>query len=443
MNEQAERSAGITRLGFTGIGLTRRGSTRRSLRRVGGVWLAAVLLSACGEDASLTASSVSDEGKKPTLSKDGSDAGAKAVEDDLTAALGHGDFDALTPTELFVAPEDMFCEGAVCTTGIPVDLEFNPVRRGELWVVYRQPPPVGACENGDRSGCAYLFGKVAIISGADTQEPEVTVAEDGNSWHFMRQTTALAFSESGTFATIGEDRTANTHDSPVDYMGPTLWSSDPEIFAVDFGRNGSHLDMLHATPYGMGIAHQRAHRFFVFNGQIGAVDAYDFKEPHEPGGEDHSDGTLERYVEGKLKRVPNIPSHMDFLPDGVTLLIADTGNARVVALDTRSGRVAERLSTPDGQIADPRRIADAKLVEIVPEGVLEQPSGLVVGERSFAVGDAATGKIHQFTFDGKPLSALDLDLPRGALGGLELGPDGVLYITRKDTNAVIKLAPTP
>lgn len=434
MNKQEERRAGITRPGFT----------RPDLWRVGGVWLAAALLNACGGDASLTASSVSDEGKKPAPSKDEADSGAKEGEDDLSAALGHGDFDALRPTELFVAPEEMFCEGGVCTTGIPVDLEFNPVRRGELWVVFRQPTPVGPCENGgDRSGCAYLFGKVAIISGADTEEPDVNVAEDGNSWHFMRQTTALAFSESGTFATIGEDRTANTHDSPVDYMGPTLWSSDPEVFAVDFGRNGSHLDMLHATPYGMGIAHQKGHRFFVFNGQIGAVDAYDFKEPHEPGGEDHSDGTLERYVEGELARVPNVPSHMEFLPDGVTLLIADTGNERVVALNTRSGRVAERLSTPDGQIADPRRIADAKIEEVVSAGVLELPSGLVVGERSFAVGDAATGRIHQFTFDGKPLVTLDLELPRGALGGLELGPDGVLYITRKDTNAVIKLALAP
>jgi hypothetical protein len=63
-----------------------------------------------------------------------------------------------------------------------------------------------------------------------------------------------------------------------------------------------------------------------------------------------------------------------------------------------------------------------------------------VGPSSFAVGDAATGKIHQFTFDGTPLLVLDLELPPQALGGLELGPDGVLYYTRKDTNSVVKLA---
>lgn len=400
--------------------------------------VSALTAAACGSEAPLTESRGSDEEAESVEV----DSGANA-DPQLSAALGNGELDQLTAVELYRAPEEMFCSGGVCTTGIPVDLGFNPARPGELWVVFRQPPRVGDCEleeTGDKSGCAYLYGKVAIISDADSDQPRIEVKEDGNSWHFMRQTTALAFGENDAFATIGEDRTANTHDVAVDYMGPTLWSSDPAVFAVDFGRNGSHLDMLHASPYGMGIAHQRGNRYFVFNGQIGAIDGYDFQEPHEPGGEDHSDGTLVRYIEGELKREPYVPSHMDFLPDETTLLIADTGNRRVVALDTSSGRVAERLSTPDGQIADPRRIADAALNVVVAAGTLDKPSGLVVGSRSFAVGDAATGKIHQFTFDGKPLDTLDLELPPLALGGLELGPDGVIYYTRKDTNSVIKLA---
>jgi hypothetical protein len=336
----------------------------------------------------------------------------------------------------------MFCVSGVCTVGIPTDLDFNPKRPGELWVVFRQPTPPGLCEQeGDQSGCPYLHGQVAIITGADTDEPSVEVKEDGNSWHFMRLTSTLAFGADDTFATIGEDRTGNPHDAAPDYMGPTLWSSDPAIFAVDFQRNGSHLDMLHASPYGMGIAHQKDHVYFTFNGKAGAIDAYDFKAPHEPGGEDHSDGTLLRYIEGEVERLPNVPSHMDFLPDNTTLLVADTGNQRVIALNTDSGRVAEQLSTPDSQIADPRRIADATFDEVVAPGTLEQPSGLVVGTESFAVGDATTGKIHQFTFDGKAVLELDLGLPPGALGGLALGPDQKLYFTRKDTNTVVRLDP--
>lgn len=416
---------------------------RATARRLMAGALSVALAWGCGNEPGLaTGVGESPSSGSPEDNPDSSetqDAGGMA-SDNLSAALGHGRPGDVSPVQLFVAPEEMFCVSGVCTDGIPTDLDFNPTRPGELWVVFRQPDPPGLCEQeGDQSGCPYLHGKVAIIEDADGEEPSVTVQEDGNSWHFMRLTTTLAFADDDTFATIGEDRTANPHDSVVDYMGPTLWSSDPSVFAVDFGRNGSHLDMLHASPYGMGIAHQSGHVFFVFNGHAGAIDAYDFKAPHEPGGEDHSDGTLLRFIEGEVERLPNVPSHMDFLPDKKTLLVADSGNRRVIALNTDSGRVAEQLSTPDSQIADPRRIADATYEELVPPGVLEQPSGLVVGAESFAVGDAATGKIHQFTFDGTPGLVLELGLPAGALGGLALGPDGKLYFTRKDTNEVIRL----
>src|SRR5690606_11343746 len=109
-----------------------------------------------------------------------------------------------------------------------------------------------------------------------------------------------------------------------------------------------------------------------------AIDAYDFKAPHEPGGEDHSDGEVYRYVEGELSRQPGVPSHMQFLADGTTLLIADTGNQRVVALDAASGQLGESIAIADEQIADPRRITDAQLSVIVQPGQMQMPSGLVV-----------------------------------------------------------------
>lgn len=412
--------------------------------------IASSVLTSCGTEGGLGAN----PGSRPS-NTDEPDAGSMLVApsqsdtsgapDTLTSALGAGDSVTLTP--LFTAPSDMFCVGTVCTTGIPTDLEFNPVRPNELWVVYRQPHPGGLCEdpeakaNADTSGCAYLFGKVAIITDTTTATPQVRVLEDGNSWHFMRLTTSLAFADDDTFATVGEDRTGNPHNQPLDYMGPTLWSSDPAIFALDFKRNGSHLDMLHASPYGMGIAHQKDHVFYVFSGQAGAIDAYDFKAPHEPGGEDHSDGTLLRFAASEVKRSVNVPSHMDFLPNKTTLLIADTGNGRVVALDTTSGTMGGRLSVDDNQIADPRSVDGATLSTLVAPGVMQHPSGLVVGNRSFAVGDATTGRIHQFTFEGVALLTLDTGLPPNALGGLELGPDGYLYLTRKDTNQVVRVDP--
>lgn len=407
------------------------------------VWLVASLGWSCASEPPLERAV--DEGDGGTIrtqpeTSTGSEAASSSSR--LARALGGGEWDSLEVVTVFQSPSDMFCDRGQCNAGIPSDLEFNPLRPEELWVVFRQPYQGQPCrQQGDSSGCSLLRGAVAIISGATGEQPSAQVLEDGNSWHFMRLVTALAFASDGTFATVGEDRTSNYHDSPIDYTGPTLWSSDPDVFAVDFNRNGSHLDMLHATPYGMGIAHQRDHVFFAFNGDLGAIDAYDFKEPHEPGGEDHSDGELYRYVEGQLAREEGVPSHMQFLQGGTTLLIADTGHGRVVALDTASGRLGERLQTPDEQLADPRRIDEAQLEVVVEAGVMQSPSGLVIGEDSFVVGDAATGTLHEFAFDGTPGVTLETSFPPGALGGLELGPDGHLYVTRLDDGRVLRLVP--
>jgi hypothetical protein len=200
------------------------------------------------------------------------------------------------------------------------DLDFNPEREGELWITLRphydesllcteESESVGACQQ--------LEGRVVIVEDAtgrdlQTQELSARVAQDPNGWHFLRRPPAIAFGPDNTFGTCGEARTGNFEDTDPDYIGPTLWSSDPQIFAqlVSQGANGSHIDMLHSSPFCVGIAHDVDNVYWVFNGQQGSVDRYDFNEPHEPGGEDHSDGELLRYVDGSLSRVPSVPGHM-------------------------------------------------------------------------------------------------------------------------------------
>ena len=128
---------------------------------------------------------------------------------------------------------------------------------------------------------------------------------DANAWHFMRNPRQLAWGRGGLFATCGEARTANYEDDATPYNGPVLWDSNPELFGAPYdpNRNGTHVDMLHETPYCMGIAHERGNVYWAFNGDAGALDRYDFNQPHEPGGEDHTDGALWRYAEGELSRV--------------------------------------------------------------------------------------------------------------------------------------------
>lgn len=326
------------------------------------------------------------------------------------------------------------------------DLAFNPEREGELWVVMRELDFRGAPCNEVRTdpvACRALVGTVAIVSDADTDMPSAEVTQDANAWHFMRRPTGIAFGRDDTFATCGEYRTGNFDDSPIDFMGPTLWSSDPNIFGPDGpGGNGSHLDMLHATPFGMGIAHERDNIYWVVNGNVGALDRYDFKQPHEPGGADHSDGEGSRWAIGAVTRVAGIPSHVVYDPDGPAVYVADTGGGRVIRFDVNAATRVGEVQTPDDQMRTMDEM-DVAVEEVVPPGSLERPSGLALHDGVLLVTDNETSKIHAFERSGTRLATLDTGLPKGTLAGIEVGPDGRVYFVDLKTSAVRRIEPAP
>ena len=136
---------------------------------------------------------------------------------------------------------------------VPRDLAFNPEVEGELWVVNRTDD------------------STSIFFDAGSSEQTSTHIIDPYALHFMDQVSSIEFGAPGTFGTCQESR--NTYNSPGmgdDFMGPTLWPSDLDIYgesnpeAVEylsrlFGTHvdlGSHLDMLHQTPLCVGIAWQ-------------------------------------------------------------------------------------------------------------------------------------------------------------------------------------------
>ena len=143
------------------------------------------------------------------------------------------------------------------------------------------------------------------------------------------------------------------------------------------------------------------------NGNVGSVDRYDFKEPHIAGGHDHSDGEIHRYIEGELKRVERVPSHMAFGSFGRMLYIADTGNKRIIRLDTSSGTEGSRFSPTYDELAVSNYVNDAELVEIVAPGTLELPSGLAITSDTMYVTDGATSMIYAFDLDGNLLNQLN------------------------------------
>ena len=122
-------------------------------------------------------------------------------------------------------------------------------------------------------------------------------------------------------------------------MGPTLWPSSLSHFAVENQNNGngllgSHIDMNHESPDGMGIAHDSGNAYWYFDGYYGELVYYDFQEDHDTGQDDHSDGIVHRYVDIELTRDGGIPGHMVLDKESGILYIADTGKNRVLWVNT-------------------------------------------------------------------------------------------------------------
>jgi len=329
----------------------------------------------------------------------------------------------------------------------PTGLAWNPTLADELWVTLREPPSTKTCNQGTKVACTWLMGRVAIIEGAG-RAPEVpaaiTTKQDANAWHFMRRPSSIAFGSDDTFATCGEARTGNYEDEDIPFNGPVLWSADPTIFGAtppaDSPTGSTHIDMLHESPYCMGIAHEQGNVYWAFNGDAGSLDRYDFHAPHEPGGDDHSDGELWRYATGALSRVADVPSHLAYDASSALLYAADTGHGRIVALDTTSGSPGADVTTYD-PIQTHASMNAARLVEIVPPGVLEQPSGLTLHEGVLFVTDFATSQVAAFTRSGRLLTTLYTGLPSGSLGAIAIGPDGRAYVTDRSTGSVLRIDP--
>jgi hypothetical protein len=323
------------------------------------------------------------------------------------------------------------------------DLAFDPLRPTDLWVLFREFHDGPPCTESVKQGCKTLEGSVTIVKNPAQPDPTYVWKKDPNAWHFMRLPAAIAFGTNGNFATCSEARTGNFEDDPTDYNGPSLWSSDPKIFAIEpQGKNGSHLDMLHESPFCVGIAHEVGNVYWVFNGQRGSLDRYDFKQPHEVGGENHSDGEILRYVEGELLRDPGIPSHMAYHAQSKRLYVSDTGHGRVVALDVSSGTVGTELGVIE-PMAYFHQVDGATLREVVPPGAIQKPSGLLLHENVLFVGDNATSSIHAFDLDGVPIRTLATGLPPGSLGGLEVGQGDRIYISDLSSGLVRRIDPLP
>ena len=392
----------------------------------------------------------------------------------LLLSLGAGTVRAqrVTPAGVFAQADLTVMGTAEDGLDVPRDLAFANVagREDELWTVNRATD--------------------GTVMWRDIGGPDATTTSlvDGFANHFMEEVSSIAFGADGNFATCQESRnTYNDRAKPNDFMGPTLWDSDPEIYAVvnrprrgatlleiaalvegalcgsfdatsgakgggatDASRVsgvqqqllGSHIDMLHQSPECMGIEHHEGNAYWVTDGMNGHVVYYDFREDHGPGGNDHSDGWVRRYPDAPFTRVPDVPGHMVLDRETRWLYYADTGEGVVRRLDVDSGSVSTVLPPRNEPLAEFVAMGDVT-VETFAEG-FEQPAGLAIYAPAglLLVGDHATGHI----------AALDLDtgLEQGrlvtdaeGLMGIEVDPEGTIWFVDGARDQLVRVDVDP
>lgn len=320
------------------------------------------------------------------------------------------------------------------TDGImePIDLDFNrsPLSGRDLWVVM-----------GDKGGHA-----VAVVHDATSARPTVRTRKDSRASHFMWRTLGIAMGTNGSFATA-QNGEPGDGDMNYMFMGPTLWSSDTAVFASryqnDDRRLASHLDMLHQSPWCLGIAHDSANIYWVLDARYGGISRYDFRDPHEVGGTDHRDGIIRRYIETVISPGERgQPAHVCLDRSTGWLYYVDPGKAVVHRLDTRSGIVKDTLEMPPSSaenLTEFTSVVGARMATVVSDS-LKTPVGIdVVGTR-LLVGDRADGRIHVFDIAGPGFAHLGA-ISTGAreLLGITVGPDERIWFVDRATARVCRL----
>jgi hypothetical protein len=219
-------------------------------------------------------------------------------------------------------------------------------------------------------------------------------------------------------------------------MGPTLHSTNLSVFNAGLE---SHLDMLHNTPNGMGIAweggppgstsRESQRNFWIFDGYHSSLTRYAFNGDHGLGGEDHTDGVVRRYVEGQVSRVAGVVSHMEMDRTAGMLYVADTGNNRVAVLDISTGTLGGAIH-PNYDGIDQRMVTGASLETVIDGSAyeLQKPAGIALTDEYLFITDNGTSRILAFDRTTWELvDWLDTQLPPGALNGLAVSDDALYY----------------
>ena len=335
--------------------------------------------------------------------------------------------DRLNIVQQILDSEPIITEVATAQDGLfgPTDLDFFPLLgRDELWVINRRTEDEG--------------GSTLTISEASEEEPSgMQIRVDGNAWHFMSLPTAMEFSSDNlNFASAPGVQDANHNNGT--FTGPTLWSSDPSIYAQPSGGNGSHLDMLHGSPFSLGIAHEVDNVWWIYDNWNKDIVRYDFVEDHGPGNDDHSDALVRRFRNIGINGDNDYPSHMILDKDSGWLYFVDNGNARVMRLDINSGTETTPLSLINEPLVEHSEISGFVVEPVITSGLIK-PCGIELIDNYLLVSDFDNGDIIVYDMANgfAEMGRIFTDL--SGITGLKIGPDGSIWFTNMLENTLHKI----
>ena len=322
----------------------------------------------------------------------------------------------------------------------PRDLDFHTdsSRLNELWVI-------------NENSAVYdpTFGGSTVTyynAGLDSQWSEYR--KDSYSAHFMHTASALAFSDNGGFANALDVQDANNNPNGY-FSGCTLWEADTSIYAR-INQNGpelgSHWDMLHQSPFSVGIAAETDNTYWLFDGFHNTIAKYNFQDPHpdqEHGGEDHSDGLIYRYDEISVNRVTGLSSHMVLDHSNDMLYISDTGNQRIIRMNINAGEVGSDLDPYGENIEGYYSMINADYETVIDSGLVS-PTGIDIYNTFLLVSDYSTGDIH--IYDLEPTNQFQLIHKLGTdiiedLMSIKVGPDGTIWLVSTGANKLYQIVP--
>ena len=322
----------------------------------------------------------------------------------------------------------------------PRDLDFNTYQSdmNELWVINEN----SATFDSNFGGSTVTFYNV----GTDSQWTDYR--KDSYSGHFMHTASAIAFSDNGGFANTLDIQDANGNPSGY-FSGCSLWESDTSIYArvnQNGPELGSHWDMLHQSPFSVGIAAETANIYWLFDGFHNTIAKYNFQEPHsdhEHGGEDHSDGLVYRYDEVVVERVSGLSSHMVIDQGSDLLYVCDTGNNRIIRMNINSGSINYSLTPYGENIEGYYSMHNAEYETVIDSGLIN-PTGIDIYNNYLLVSDYSNGEIIIYNIEQQnnfqEIKRIQTNLSNDIMG-IKVGPDGSIWYVCTNSNKLYQILP--